>query len=137
MNATKYLQSISNNNSVIVLCIFILQPNPLNVRTYRITRDHKTDLETSMIGIQFVITQQHFLNSNRLKVKLFVIFIFLRLISLIKLIFIEIVSKTKPLAYCVNGVTWWTTLNMLEIFFNIREPMHQSLNTTILNICRC
>ncbi|XP_055307605.1 histone-lysine N-methyltransferase SETMAR-like, partial [Sitodiplosis mosellana] len=42
------------------------KPNPLNVRTYRIMRDHKTDLETSMIGIQFVITQQHFLN-NKLK----------------------------------------------------------------------
>lgn len=87
--------------------IIFYQPNPLNVRTYRIMRDHKTDLETSMIGIQFVITQQHFLN-NKLKVNnqhdfstpfAFVIFIFLLLISLIKLNFIEIVLKTKSLAH--------------------------------------
>lgn len=47
--------------------MFFPQPNPLNVRTFRIMKDHKNDLETSMIGIQFVITQQHFLN-NKLKV---------------------------------------------------------------------
>ncbi|XP_031619175.1 fasciclin-3 isoform X2 [Contarinia nasturtii] len=45
-----------------------IPPNPLNVRTYRIMRDHKTDLETSLTGIQFVITQQHFLN-NKLKIR--------------------------------------------------------------------
>lgn len=48
---------------------FPLQPNPLNVRTYRIIRDHKTELETSMIGIQFVITSQHFLH-GKLKVSI-------------------------------------------------------------------
>lgn len=39
------------------------------VRNYRIMRDHKTELETSMIGIQFVITQQHFIH-GKLKVNM-------------------------------------------------------------------
>lgn len=51
------------NRLIFLLC----QPNPLNVRIYRITKDHKTDLETSVVGIQFVIAQQHFHN-NKLKV---------------------------------------------------------------------
>lgn len=37
------------------------------VRAYRIIRDHETHLETSIIGIQFVISQQYLLN-NKLKV---------------------------------------------------------------------
>lgn len=48
--------------------LILLQPNPLHVRNFRIMKDHKTELETSTIGIQFVITQQHFQN-GKLKVR--------------------------------------------------------------------
>lgn len=46
---------------------YIPKPNPLYVRAYRIIRDHETHLETSIVGIQFVISQQYLLN-NKLKV---------------------------------------------------------------------
>lgn len=47
----------------------LTQPNPSNVKVFRTLKDHR-DFETSAIGIQFIITQQHFIR-GKLKVRIF------------------------------------------------------------------
>lgn len=49
-----------------------MQANPFNVKTYRMDRDqNKTDLESSKIGIQFTVTEQHFVRGELIVSKTF------------------------------------------------------------------
>ncbi|XP_037024578.1 uncharacterized protein LOC119066303 [Bradysia coprophila] len=77
-----------------------LPPNPLYVRTYRTSKDHRNDFETSLSGIQFVITDQHFIK-GKLKI---------RCVSQIHDIYFQKTEKTiehdrpKPSASASNSV---------------------------------
>lgn len=51
------------------IIVLHFQPNPSNVKVMRTIKDHR-DFETSAIGIQFIITQQHFIR-GKLKVRIF------------------------------------------------------------------
>ncbi|XP_058448748.1 uncharacterized protein LOC131428719 [Malaya genurostris] len=45
-----------------------VQANPSHIRIHKPSRDHKTDLETSVIGLHFVVSNHHFQN-GKLKIR--------------------------------------------------------------------
>lgn len=65
LNNTVYINSWS---FIPPIYLRLLQVNPSHVRHHKILRDSRNEMETAIVGIHFVVTDQHFEN-GKLKVR--------------------------------------------------------------------